>query len=623
MTRRLLIGGHLQQEMRVAIVQDSTLEEYQFEMGEAGLTRGNIYRGSIATIEPSLNAAFIDYGAPRHGFLATRDVVAEARYREPRKGQQPRINEILERNKPIVVQVTRDPEGRKGAVLTTNLSLPGRYLVLTPFDDTRGVSRKVENEEERKALKALAASLELPDGCGIVVRTNAREQSRRELGKDLQALLKVWKKIQDEAMAGSGIRQLYSDEDLILKVFRDYLDAAVDEIVVDDDELARKAQRYLDSFMPKGKVTVTRYEERVPMFTRFGLEEQVERIYQRRVPLPTGGSVVIEQTEALTAIDVNSGSSTQSGSQEETALRINTEAAAEVTRQLRLRDIGGLIVVDFIDMARPGYRKQVEKAVKDGLKPDKARTRVSRISANGLLEINRQRLRQPLAERHFVECPTCQGRGRIPNLDTHCVQLLRRLEARAATGTMKSVVVRLHPQMADTFQNSKRRELAALEEEFGIRIDVKASPVLERLDEDVQWTPLAKDERDPQTQGTHANHGASGNHGHPPPPRRQEAAVEAAQIARPSAPGRSGPRSVSAPRPPVAAAASTGAALREGAPALPGGVGESAEGEGEGEPGAAGAPRSGRGRRRRGGRSRRGRGGRKKAGAGAPPPAEG
>ena len=609
MTRRLLIGGHAQQELRVAIVQDSTLEEYQFEVAEGGLTRGNIYRGSIATIEPSLNAAFIDYGAARHGFLATRDVVAEARYREPRKGQQPRINDILERNKPIVVQVTRDPEGRKGAVLTTNLSLPGRYLVLTPFDTTRGVSRKVENEDERKTLKALAASLELPAGCGIVVRTNAREQNRRELGKDLQALLRVWDRIQKEAMAGSGIRMLYSDDDLILKVFRDYLDAGVEEILVDDDELARKAQRYLDSFMPKGKVKVTRYEERVPMFTRFGLEEQVERIYQRRVPLPTGGSVVIEQTEALTAIDVNSGSSTQSGSQEETALRINNEAAEEVTRQLRLRDIGGLIVVDFIDMARPGYRKQVEKAVKDGLKADKARTRVSRISANGLLEINRQRLRQPLAERHFVECPTCQGRGRIPNLDTACVQLLRRLEARAATGHMKSVVVRLHPQMADTFQNARRRELAALEEEFGIRIDVKASPVLERLDEDVQWTPLSKEER---------NDLAQASTGRGP----QEAAVEAVEITRPRAVAARRTPAPDTKRAPVAIAlpAAVDRSEEQGAPALAGGI----EGAAEGAPGAGaeGAVRGARGgRRRRGGRSRRGGRGRKKAAA--PPPAEG
>jgi ribonuclease E len=267
------------------------------------------------------------------------------------------------------------------------------------------------------------------------------------------------------------------------------------------------------------------------MFTRFGLEEQIDRIYQRRVPLPTGGSVVIEQTEALTAIDVNSGSSTQSGSQEETALRINLEAAKEVTRQLRLRDIGGLIVVDFIDMARPGYRKQVEKAVRDALKADKSRTRISRISANGLLEINRQRLRQSVAERHFVECPTCQGRGRIPNLETHSMQLLRRLEARAATGNMKSVVVRLHPAMADTFQNSRRRELAALEEEFGIRIDVKASPVLERLDEDVQWTSLSKDERAELAQGTGAaSPSVTPAHVAAAPARREEAPVAAAEI---------------------------------------------------------------------------------------------
>ncbi|HVR30416.1 MAG TPA: Rne/Rng family ribonuclease [Thermoanaerobaculia bacterium] len=612
MTRRLLIAGHLQQELRVAIVQDSTLEEYQFEVAEGGLTRGNIYRGTIASIEPSLNAAFIDYGAARHGFLACRDVVKEARYREPPKGQQPRIAEILERGKPIVVQVTRDPEGRKGAVLTTNLSLPGRYLVLMPFDDSRGVSRKVENEEERKALKALAADLDLPPGCGVVVRTNAREQNRRELNKDLQGLLRVWQRIQEEAMAGSGIRVLYSDEDLLLRVFRDYLDAKVDEILVDDDEIAHKAQGYLDSFMPKGKVAVKRYQERLPMFTRSGLEEQIERIYQRRVPLPSGGSVVIEQTEALTAIDVNSGSATQSGSQEETALRINLEAAAEVMRQLRLRDIGGLIVIDFIDMARPPYRKQVEKAVRDALKTDKARTRVARISANGLLEINRQRLRQPLAERQFMECPTCQGRGRIPNLDTACVQLLRRLEARAATGTMKSVVVRLHPQMADTFQNSRRRELAALEEEFGIRIDVKASPVLERLDEDVQWTSLSKDER---------------------AERREEAAVEAGAMTQPvalAAPGpaakprparsaaaasKSAPARAASRRTPAAAATAGEDGGEEGAP--DGGAGDAAE-EGAPDGGAGTGTGASRSRRRRGGRSRRGRGGRKQAAAPTP-----
>jgi len=617
MTRRLLIGGHLQQELRVAIVQEETLEEYQFEVAEAGLTRGNIYRGTIASIEPSLNAAFIDYGAQRHGFLACRDVVEEARYREPRKGQPPRIADILVRGKPIVVQVTRDPEGRKGAVLTTNLSLPGRYLVLTPFDSSRGVSRKVENEEERKALKEVAAALDLPAGSGVVVRTNARQQNRRELNKDLQALLRVWQRIQDEAMTGSGIRALYTDDDLILKVFRDYLDAAVDEILVDDDEIARKAQRYLDSFLPKGKVAVKRYEERVPMFTRFGLEEQIERIYQRRVPLSSGGSVVIEQTEALTAIDVNSGSATSGGSQEETALRINLEAAAVVMRQLRLRDIGGLIVVDFIDMARPQYRKQVEKAVKDALKIDKARTRIARISANGLLEINRQRLRQPIAERHFVECPTCQGRGRIPNLDLACVQLLRRLEARAATGTMKSVVVRLHPQMADTFQNSRRRELAALEEEFGIRIDVKASPVLERLDEDVQWTSLSKDERAELAQAS----GAAGGR------REEAAAVEAAEITTPDtasvAPAGVSARATATAGPPRAAAGSRAGTPRGRAQQSPARAAVPQAGAEEGAATeAAAASGDGRGgRRRRGGRSRRGRGGRKKTAAA--PPSEG
>lgn len=501
MTRRMLISSQLPEELRIAIVSDSTLEEYQFEVAEAGLTRANIYRAIIASLEPSLNAAFIDYGGPRHGFLACRDVVPEARYREPKKDGPTRVQDILEKDKPIVVQVTRDPEGRKGAVLTTNLSLAGRYLVLTPFDDIRGVSRKVEDDDERAELKEMAQSFELPEGCGVVVRTNARDQARRDLNRDLAALLRLWRRIQDEARAGSGIRLLYSDQDLILRVVRDYLDSSVDEILVDHDDAQRKVERYLKAFLPRGKVRVKRYDERVPLFTRFELEEQIESIYRRKVPLPSGGSIVIETTEALTAIDVNSGSATQAGSQEETALRINLEAADEVARQLRLRDIGGLVVVDYIDMDRQQHRRKVEKAQRDALKSDKARSRISRISANGLMEINRQRLRQPLTQRRLVECPTCAGRGRIPSPEVTSLQLLRRIEARAATGTMKSVVIRLHPQVADALQNLRRREIAALEEEFAIRIEVKGSPLLERLDEDVQWTRMPKEEREQGARG--------------------------------------------------------------------------------------------------------------------------
>ena len=529
MTRRLLISGHTPDELRIAIERDSILEGYHFEVADAGLTRGNIYRGVIASIEGSLNAAFIDYGGPRHGFLTCRDVVKEARYKTPKGRGSLRIGDLLERGQPVVAQVTRDPEGRKGAVLTTNLSLPGRYLVLTPFDDTRGVSRKVEDEESRSALKKVAAGLSLPEGCGLVVRTNARDQSQRELSRDLAALLRLWRRIYEEAQSGSEIRLLYGDQDLVLKVFRDHLDSSVDEILVDNQDLMRKAEQYLKAFLPRGTVKAQYYADRVPLFSRFDLEQQIESIYKRNVPLPSGGSIVIDPTEALTAIDVNSGSATQASSQAETALKINLEAATEVGRQLRLRDIGGLVVVDFIDLDKPEARRKVERAQRDALKDDKARSRISHISSNGLLEINRQRVGQSLTGRSFSECPTCRGRGLVPSPELASLQLLRRIEARVATGAMKAVVIRLHPEVADAFQNLRRREIARMEEEHGVRVEVKASPVLQRLDEDVQWTSLSKEEREAV--------------------RQMEPSVEAAELATPPGAAESPSPSASVPSP--------------------------------------------------------------------------
>src|SRR6185295_1010971 len=371
-------------------------------------TRGNIYRGLIAGIQPSLNAAFIDYGAERNGFLAIQDVVPEAYYHDPGSGR-PRIDDVLEKGKPIVVQVTRDPEGGKGAALTTNLSLAGRYLVLTPFDDMRGVSRKVEDEDVRRELRSIAHMLEVPEGCGLIVRTNALDQNRTALARDLQALLRLWKRVQTEAINGRGTKVLYSDQDLILRAIRDVLDSTIEEVLVDDDAAFEATREYMQAFLPRSKTRLERYAERTPIFSRYGVEEQIDRIYERTVPLPSGGSIVIDSTEALTAIDVNSGKSTRGGSQEETAVQTNLEAAQEVARQLRLRDLGGLIVVDFIDMRAIKAQKKVEKTLKDAMKVDRARNSVGRISQNGLIEINRQRISQALRLRTHRACPTCAG----------------------------------------------------------------------------------------------------------------------------------------------------------------------------------------------------------------------
>jgi len=482
----MLINAQRPEELRVAIVQGNVLENYKVDVAEAGLTRGNIYRGVIANIQPSLNAAFIDYGAERHGFLAIQDVVPEAFYRRP-KNPHPRIEEVLEKGKPIVVQVTKDPMGQKGAALTTSLSLAGRYLVLTPFDDTRGVSRKVEDEETRRKLKELAGSLDLPRGCGVILRTNALGQTKTTLARDLSALLRLWKRVQAAAIQGKGTRLLYSDQDLILQALRDYLDTSIAEVLVDDDEAYRKAQAYVDAFLPRSKTRLVRYSERLPLFSRYDLEPQIDRIYERRVELPSGGSIVIDATEALTAIDVNSGRSTRAATQEETALNTNLEAAAEVARQLRLRDLGGIVVVDFIDMRAAKNQRRVEKAVKDALKEDKARTTVGRISPNGLLEINRQRIQQALQLRTHRTCPTCNGVGSLASEEMVSLSILRRIEARAATGSIQGVRIGLHPELADALQNRYRRELAALEEEFDIEIEIAATPGLHRPDERIDW----------------------------------------------------------------------------------------------------------------------------------------
>jgi ribonuclease E len=488
----MLINAQREEELRIAIVQGNTLENYKVDYSEAGLTRGNIYRGVIANIQPSLNAAFIEYGADRHGFLAIQDVVPEAYYRQP-KGGHPRIEDVLEKGKPIVVQVEKDAMGTKGAALTTSLSLAGRYLVLTPFDDTRGVSRKVEDEDARKKLKAMAASFDLPKGCGLILRTNALEQTKTTLARDLAALLRLWKRVQSAAVEGKGTRLLYTDQDLILQALRDYLDSSIEEVLIDDEESFQKALAYMRAFMPRAKTRLEHYSDRLPLFTRYGLEQQIDRIYERRVELPSGGSIVIDATEALTAIDVNSGRSTRAATQEETAVNTNLEAAAEVARQLRLRDIGGIVVVDFIDMRASKSQRKIEKALKDAMKIDKARSTIGRISPNGLLEINRQRIQQALQHRtHHRTCPTCNGVGRLPSEEMVSLSLLRRIEARAATGSIQGAKIGLHPELADALQNNYRRELAELEAEFDVDIQIMATPGLHRPDEQIDWIKREK-----------------------------------------------------------------------------------------------------------------------------------
>ncbi|MEO8275536.1 MAG: ribonuclease E/G, partial [Thermoanaerobaculia bacterium] len=345
----------------------------------------------------------------------------------------------------------------------------------------------------------IAGKLELPDGGGVIVRTNALGETRAELQKDLAALLRVWKRIQTEARRGNGPRLLYSDQDLILRALRDHLDVGVDEILVDDENAFQQAAEYMQAFMPRTRVELTHYVERVPLFSKYSLESQIEQIFARTVPLPGGGSIVVDSTEALTAIDVNSGRASSSGTHEEMALETNLQAAREVARQLRLRDLGGLVVVDFIDLRSMKNCRAVEKTMKEALKIDRARSTVGRLSSNGLLEINRQRIQQSLRARAQRPCPTCQGTGRVPSIESVGLNLLRRIEGRAATGRLLKARVEMHPELAEAMQNGRRKDLARLEMEYDIEIEIVAAHRLHGPEEQIEW-------RDRQTPITMAPH---------------------------------------------------------------------------------------------------------------------
>jgi ribonuclease E len=511
LSRQMLINAQNPEEVRIATIEGPLLEDFQVEVSREGLTRGNIYKAIVTNVEPSLNAAFLDYGAERNGFLPAQDVVeqissarkdgAAGRRKEQEAKGPPRIQDLVKRGDEILVQITREPVDSKGGAVTMNLSLAGRYIILNPFDEVRGVSRKVEDEEIRKQLRQQASKLDVPEGAGFIVRTNALQQNKATLTRDFTTLLRLWEEIQGEARQGKGPKLLYNDQDIILRSLRDFLGADVREVIVDDERAYQKVRRYVRIFTPRGRVKVTRYNEKTPLFSRFDVESQIERIHERTVTLPSGGSIVFDRTEALIAIDVNSGKATRGGSQQETAFATNLEAAREVGRQLRLRDIGGLIVVDFIDMRSVNQQKTIEKELRETMKRDRARFTVGKISPNGLLEINRQRLQQALDIRTQRACPTCGGTGRIASREIVGLSLLRRIEAHVSTHPVERVKVNLHPELADTVQNDRRRDLVNLEDKFDLRIEIIASTSLHRSEQELEWFRRAEIKEDKRGDG--------------------------------------------------------------------------------------------------------------------------
>jgi ribonuclease E len=484
MTIRMLINATARNELRIALVEDGELVELDIEAAEQSTIKGNVYKGIVHNVEPALEAAFVDFGAHKQGFLPFSEVSQAAL---GRRGEGARVQDVLRRGQEIVVQVAKDAIGEKGATLTTYLSLAGRYTVLMPGSDAGGISRKVEDDKTRKRVKSIAAKVERPEGCGFIVRTAGLTQTRVGIQKDLDAVVAKYEKIQKAAQIARAPSALYSEPDLIARTLRDYFNEEIDEVWIDSPEEYRGAVEYFEDVMPDLKDRLRQYQNPIPIFAYYRVEEQIEATFERQVFLPGGGSIVIDQTEALVAIDVNSGKHTSEKDHEETVFRANCEAATEVARQLKLRDLGGIVVVDFIDMELPKHRREVERILAEAAEADKARYKISKINSKGLLVLTRQRIRQGMRKAFQRRCEVCGGTGWLRTPESHALSLLRRIEARLAQGEVGEVRVVTHKETAEYIQNVNRRELFELERRYGARIVVSARAEMDRGKDDVSF----------------------------------------------------------------------------------------------------------------------------------------
>jgi ribonuclease E len=475
MAKKMLINATHPEENRVAIVEDGILTELDIEIAGKEQTKGNIYKATVVRVEPGLQAAFVDYGAERLGFLQMGDLHPSLFKASEDRGR-PRITDILRRGQELLVQVVKEERGTKGAALTTFLSLPGRFMVLMPDSDTKGVSRKIEDESQRKKLKAAMASLDLPEHMGYIVRTAGIGQTNEELRRDFDYLVRVWNNLQTLAGQVKAPALIYKESNLVIRSIRDYFSSDMDEVLVDDPKVCQEAKDFFQQVMPEFARLVKLHQERRPIFSRYQIEEQIETIVKNKVPLPSGGSIVIDSTEALVAVDVNSGKMAGEQGVEGTAYKTNLEAAEEVGRQLRLRDLGGLIVIDFIDMRDRKHIREVEKRLKDALKNDKARVTIGKISQFGMLEMSRQRIKAALAEGSYLPCPHCQGSGRVKNVEAQTVAFLRKIHGGIAKGQIGRIEGEVPLEVATYLLNTKREELLEMERRNQVAIFIKGRP---------------------------------------------------------------------------------------------------------------------------------------------------
>ena len=477
MKRAMLINAVHSEQKRLAIVDSGKLIEYNIQMAIKDPITGNIYKGVAMKVERGLQAAFVNYGGKRDGFLPLHDVSPEYFTETSGKSSsQTSQKPSLKTGQEILVQVVREESERKGALLTTYISLPGRYLVLLPNKESSGISRKIDDEEDRKRLKKLMEQIKTDDGVGFIIRTAGMNRTKQELSRDYQLLSRLWKEIQKKAKSVSSQTLIYQESNFGVCSLRDYYTSEIEEILVDDVETYRKMREYAKAVVPRILKLIKLYKEKIPLFDKYRLEDQIRVIYQDRVELKSGGYIIINPTEAMITIDVNSGRASNKRNVEETAFRTNLEAAEEIARQLRLRDLGGLLVIDFIDMRDRKHEAEVEKAFKKALNFDRARIQMSRISKFGILELSRQKKQSTIQEISYTTCPYCKGRGARPSLEYTALGAFRKIESQVVKGNCAALKVKLPYEIADYLLNRKRNEISKLESSYDVSISISGSP---------------------------------------------------------------------------------------------------------------------------------------------------
>ena len=467
--KRMLFNATQSEELRVAIVDGQKLVDLDIEHAGKEQRKSNIYKGVITRVEPSLEAAFVDYGQERHGFLPFKEI-SRSYFSDKTDASKARIQDVIKEGQELIVQVDKDERGNKGAALTTYISLAGRYLVLMPNNPRGGgVSRRIEGED-RNELRDVMAELEIPKGMSIIARTAGIGRNTEELQWDLNYLTQLWTAVEEASHIQTGAFLIYQEGSLVIRAIRDYFSADIGEILIDTADVHEQAVQFMNHVMPGNVARVKLYQDEVPLFSRFQIEHQIESAFSREVRLPSGGAIVIDHTEALVSVDVNSGRSIKGADIEQTAYNTNLEAAEEVARQLRLRDLGGLVVIDFIDMENPKNQREVENTLRDALHADRARVQTGKISRFGLLELSRQRLRPSLGETNHAACPRCSGTGHIRGIESTALHILRITQEEAMKDNSAIIQVQLPVEAATFLLNEKRADIHKIEQRMGVEV---------------------------------------------------------------------------------------------------------------------------------------------------------